>query len=108
MRAPGEVQAIFAGESHLDMIARELGMDPLEFRLKNVVRDDDDGALGDHFRENQARRALRAAAATAMRWKRPRPAKPGPRRSPCARCTSGRRGVRGTWSSAWVPTAGWS
>ena len=32
VRAPGEVQALFAGESHLDMIARELGMDPLKIR----------------------------------------------------------------------------
>src|SRR5207237_1340032 len=38
MRAPGEVQALFAGESHVDMIAADLGIDPLELRLRNAVR----------------------------------------------------------------------
>lgn len=37
MRAPGDVQFIFAVESHIDMIARELGIDPLEMRLRNAV-----------------------------------------------------------------------
>lgn len=38
MRAPGEVQALFAGESHVDMIAAELGIDPVELRRRNVRR----------------------------------------------------------------------
>nr|WP_242611389.1 xanthine dehydrogenase family protein molybdopterin-binding subunit [Blastococcus saxobsidens] len=37
MRAPGDVQAIFAGESHVDMIASELGIDPVELRRKNLA-----------------------------------------------------------------------
>jgi CO/xanthine dehydrogenase Mo-binding subunit len=36
-RAPGAAQAAFAVESQMDLLARELGMDPLEFRLKNAV-----------------------------------------------------------------------
>ncbi len=36
MRAHGTIQARFADESHLDMIAEELKMDPVEFRLKNA------------------------------------------------------------------------
>lgn len=40
MRAPGDVQFIFAFESHLDAIARELQIDPLEIRLRNAVRGD--------------------------------------------------------------------
>jgi CO/xanthine dehydrogenase Mo-binding subunit len=36
MRAPGEVQAVFAGESHVDLIAAELGMDPVELRRRNL------------------------------------------------------------------------
>ena len=39
VRSPGEFQAIFAGESHVDMIARRLGVDPLEFRYQNAVND---------------------------------------------------------------------
>jgi CO/xanthine dehydrogenase Mo-binding subunit len=76
VRAPGEVQAIFAGESHLDAIARELGMDPLEFRLRNVVRDGERGALGDNFREVKGAELLEAAA-KAIDWERPRPANHG-------------------------------
>jgi len=37
MRAPGDVQFIFAVESHIDMIAHELRIDPLEMRLRNAV-----------------------------------------------------------------------
>lgn len=37
MRGFGGVQSGFAIESHMDMIARDLGMDPVEFRLKNIT-----------------------------------------------------------------------
>src|SRR5206468_468723 len=40
-RAPGAVQATFALESHMDELARAIGMDPLEFRLKNASRPGD-------------------------------------------------------------------
>src|SRR5205823_4274824 len=36
MRAPGQPQNVFASESHLDLIARELGITPLELRRRNV------------------------------------------------------------------------
>ncbi|MDA1095878.1 MAG: xanthine dehydrogenase family protein molybdopterin-binding subunit [Chloroflexi bacterium] len=36
-RGPGIVQALFASESHLDVLARELGMDPFDLRLKNFI-----------------------------------------------------------------------
>jgi isoquinoline 1-oxidoreductase len=35
-RAPGNNQNTFGGESHIDVLAARLGMDPLEFRLKNL------------------------------------------------------------------------
>jgi CO/xanthine dehydrogenase Mo-binding subunit len=76
VRAPGEVQAMFAGESHLDAIARELGMDPLEFRLRNVVHDGELGTLGDNFREAKGAELL-TAVAKAIDWERPRPANRG-------------------------------
>jgi CO/xanthine dehydrogenase Mo-binding subunit len=37
MRAPGEVQAVFAGETHVDVIAAELGIDPVELRRRNLL-----------------------------------------------------------------------
>lgn len=36
-RAPGAPQATFAIESHVDDMAQQLGLDPLEFRLQNAV-----------------------------------------------------------------------
>jgi len=58
MRAPGEVQAMFAGESHVDLIARELGIDPIELRLRNVAIDGERGGSGDLPREARARELL--------------------------------------------------
>jgi CO/xanthine dehydrogenase Mo-binding subunit len=46
MRSPGELQGVWAAESHVDMIARELEMDPIEFRLKNSVRTGDTDVTG--------------------------------------------------------------
>lgn len=40
-RAPGAPQVNFAVESVLDELARELGIDPLELRMKNAVRPGD-------------------------------------------------------------------
>ena len=36
MRAPGSPQALFAIEAHMDVIAAELDMDPIELRKRNV------------------------------------------------------------------------
>jgi len=38
MRAPGATHRGLAGEGHVDHIARQLGMDPLEFRIRNAMR----------------------------------------------------------------------
>ena len=40
-RSPGEIQCLTAAENMADEIARTLDLDPLEFRLRNVVRDGD-------------------------------------------------------------------
>ena len=40
-RAPGAPQALFAVEQMIDELARELGMDPIEFRMKNLMRTGD-------------------------------------------------------------------
>lgn len=41
MRAPADVQTFFAWEQHVDMIAHDLGINPLELRMLNVMRDGD-------------------------------------------------------------------
>src|SRR2546427_5079761 len=46
MRAPGQPQNVFASESHLDLIARELGLTPLEMRRRNVARAGDPTTTG--------------------------------------------------------------
>ena len=49
LRAPGHPQACFAMESLMDELADKIGMDPVEFRIKNL--DDSD----DHIRQLHAR-----------------------------------------------------
>ncbi len=61
MRGPGEPQAVFALESHVDEVAKAIGMDPVDFRLMNLVNDGEPTALGDVFVENRASATLRAA-----------------------------------------------
>lgn len=61
MRSPGDPQSVFASEAHLDLVAREIGMDPLEFRLKNVVREGDESPLGRAWRTPVAATLLEAA-----------------------------------------------
>jgi CO/xanthine dehydrogenase Mo-binding subunit len=45
-RAPGQPQNAFAAESHIDLIARDLGIDPFELRRRNVVREGDVDVTG--------------------------------------------------------------
>jgi xanthine dehydrogenase molybdenum-binding subunit len=59
MRAPGSPQSTFAIESFMDIAARELQMDPIDFRLKNLSPD------------TKARETLQAAAA-AVRYGDPK------------------------------------
>ncbi|MBI4639643.1 MAG: molybdopterin-dependent oxidoreductase, partial [Candidatus Tectomicrobia bacterium] len=45
-RAPGTAQTNFAIESHIDALARRLGLDPLEMRMKNMLQEGDKGPGG--------------------------------------------------------------
>ena len=45
-RAPGQPQNAFAAESHMDLIARDIGIDPLALRERNAVRDGDVDVTG--------------------------------------------------------------
>ncbi|MBM4299083.1 MAG: hypothetical protein FJ143_15210, partial [Deltaproteobacteria bacterium] len=61
MRASGELQTVFSVESHMDMIASEMGMDPLEFRLLNALVEGDSNYGGFEYRDIKCREvALRA------------------------------------------------
>ncbi len=48
-RAPGSPMAMFATESVLDEVARELDMDPIELRLKNAVTEGDPAPYGPKY-----------------------------------------------------------
>jgi xanthine dehydrogenase YagR molybdenum-binding subunit len=60
MRAPGEGPGSFALESALDELAHELGLDPLELRLRNHA--DHDQHTGLPWSSNQLRACYRVAA----------------------------------------------
>ena len=62
VRGPGGPQAAFALESHMDSIAARLGMDPVEFRLKNAPKAGD-GIVGvPKLRDSSLGETLRIAA----------------------------------------------
>ncbi|MCH8898579.1 MAG: xanthine dehydrogenase family protein molybdopterin-binding subunit, partial [Chloroflexi bacterium] len=64
-RAPGQPQVAFAVESHTDMIAQEMGIDPYELRLRNVVRDGQVCATGASYKHLRGEETLRAVAEAA-------------------------------------------
>jgi CO/xanthine dehydrogenase Mo-binding subunit len=61
MRGPGESQAVFALESHVDECARAVGMDPGEFRMKNLVGEGQETAFGVAFEGVLGKETLAAA-----------------------------------------------
>ncbi len=48
-RAPGAPQSMFAGESAVDELAQKIGMDPLDFRLRNAAKAGTRAAYGPTF-----------------------------------------------------------
>ena len=58
MRAPGDPQGFFANESQLDIVARKLGMDPAEFKRKNMLHDGDETPIGGHITHIRGDEAL--------------------------------------------------
>jgi CO/xanthine dehydrogenase Mo-binding subunit len=88
-RAPGAPQAVFALESHVDAIAVRLGMDAVELRRRNLLREGDEGPSRWTVRGVAALETLERAA-SAIGWSRPA----GPNRG---------RGVACAW---WATTGG--
>lgn len=69
-RSPGEVQAIFSGETHMDLIAEELGMDRIELRLLNMMHTGDLTPAGLKYEDIRAEEVLREAV-RASGWYEP-------------------------------------
>jgi len=70
-RAPGAIQAVWATESHMDLIANELKMDPAKFRMINLVGEGEENALGKSWSGVKAKETLKAAL-DAAGWKSPK------------------------------------
>jgi len=60
MRAPGDPQSMFASESHVDMIATALGIDPIELRRRNALHDGDPSITGERVHRARAVEVLDA------------------------------------------------
>lgn len=78
MRAPGHVQGTFAMDSIIDELAEKIGMDPLEFRLKNYATIDQ--VFNVPYTSKRLREAYEQGAA-AIGWQRRNPtpgSQPGP------------------------------
>jgi CO/xanthine dehydrogenase Mo-binding subunit len=67
MRGFGIPQLVWAYESHTDIIARELGIDPVEFRRKNILRDGRPQATGTEMHDAAIDKVLDRVAAE-LKW----------------------------------------
>jgi len=70
-RASGVADVTFAVESHTDIIARQLGIDPWEFRMKNILKEGDMAIQGGRIPRNGLPQTLQA-----IKERMPWPAKP--------------------------------
>ena len=61
VRGPGGPQVCWAVEQHTDHIAEQLGMNPIEFRSRNLVTDGDTGQTGQVFEDVSAQQCLNRA-----------------------------------------------
>jgi CO/xanthine dehydrogenase Mo-binding subunit len=70
LRGFGIPQLVWAYESHSDMMARELGLDPVEFRRQNILRDGRPQATGTIMRDAAIEKVLERTAAL-LDWGKP-------------------------------------
>ncbi len=70
LRGFGIPQLVWAYEGHTDMIARELKMDPVEFRRKNLLRDGRPQATGTVMKDAAVDKVLERVAMR-MNWGKP-------------------------------------
>ncbi len=61
-RGPGHAQVVFAVESHMDMLARRLAMDPLAFRQLNVLQEGEAAPTGERWIDLRGREVLETVA----------------------------------------------
>jgi CO/xanthine dehydrogenase Mo-binding subunit len=85
-RGPTGPQAVFAVESHTDEIAKQLGLDPVTFRMRNIFTDGDTGHSGQPLPKVALRETIaKAAEAIDLGTENP-PSRPGWRRGKGIAC----------------------
>jgi CO/xanthine dehydrogenase Mo-binding subunit len=70
LRGFGIPQLVWAYEGHTDLMARELGIDPIEFRRRNLLRDGRPQATGTVLKDAATEKVLERIEAL-MDWKTP-------------------------------------
>ncbi|MHB8419570.1 MAG: xanthine dehydrogenase family protein molybdopterin-binding subunit [Myxococcales bacterium] len=73
-RGFGAPQTLFAVELHMEKIARELGLDPLELRRRNALREGDRTATGQELRHSVSALPVLEAVAERVGWAKRRAA----------------------------------
>jgi len=76
-RGLGIPEAVWAGESQIDIIAQKLGIDPIALRLKNCLDTGDITPAGDRAHHIALRDCLLTVADELKRWKKRAPADHG-------------------------------
>jgi CO/xanthine dehydrogenase Mo-binding subunit len=69
LRGFGVPQLVWAYESHMDMIARELKLDPVAFRRQNIVHDGDTHATGTVLKDSPVEKVMDTVL-DRMNWSR--------------------------------------
>jgi CO/xanthine dehydrogenase Mo-binding subunit len=70
LRGFGIPQLVWAYESHTDLLARELGIDPVEFRRKNLLREGRPQATGTLMKDAAIEKVLERVS-DLMNWEKP-------------------------------------
>lgn len=68
MRGFGTIQATFAIEAHMNVMANELGIDPAEFRMRNLIEEGDELISMAKIHDVHIRETMEAALAQSGYW----------------------------------------
>jgi CO/xanthine dehydrogenase Mo-binding subunit len=75
-RSPGAVAVAFAVDSHTDLIAQQLKIDPAEFRLRNFLGEGEQDGVGHRLKNVRFREVLQGALSAAG-WNKAKPRNTG-------------------------------
>ena len=70
MRAPGQQQGFFANESQMDLVAKQLGIDPVTFRNLNLMQAGEQSPTGQVITRIEAKQTLQSVVDASGYYKR--------------------------------------